>query len=375
MSDSLFIKAEVFRPFAIQVLERVGLAAPHAADTAEVLTWTSLRGIDTHGVRNLSPYYVDGVVDGIIDPKVEFSIDSETPLAARTNGHAGPGLAAACWSMRLALDKAEKGGMGFVTMRNSNHLGAASYYAHMAAERDMIGLCMTGYFFAQPPATGVLPLGGMDPLLSTNPIAVAVPGAEEPPFVLDMATSASPYNRIELFAELGQPIPLGWGLDENHQPCTDPAAVKYLLPLGGTRELGGHKGFGLAMVVHFLTGALSGAFCANPDPSKVLQNDEAAELEDGAYAQEGVAHFFAALRIDQFGRVEEFKRSVDQTIRLLRSSTPEPGLERVCVAGEIEHERTRERRQTGIPLPPKVAADLRALSTIYEVPLELISRT
>jgi LDH2 family malate/lactate/ureidoglycolate dehydrogenase len=275
--------------------------------------------------------------------------------------------------MRLALDKAARTGMGFVAMRNSNHLGAASYYAHMAVERDMIGLCMTGYLFDQPPAIGVLPLGGMDPIMGTNPIAMALPGAEEPPFVLDMATSTAPYNRIELFGETSQSIPPGWGLDERHQPTTDPQMVKHLLPLGGTREQGGHKGFGLAMMVHFLTGVLSGAWCENPDPKRVLGDKATQQKERTGYAQEGCAHFFGALRIDQFGAPAEFKRAVDETVRTLHASTPEPGQEQVYMAGEIEHKTAGERQRTGIPLSDKVAADLRILSATCGVPLELAS--
>ena len=370
MSESCFIRGEVFREFAIRVLECVGFPSAAAADAAEVLLWASLRGIDTHGVRNLKRYYVEGAREGTIKPHAEFRIEFETPIAARTNGDAGLGLAAACWGMRLAIEKAARSGIGLVTMRNSHHLGAAGYFAHMAIARDMIGFCTTGYLFATGSETGVVPLFGMVPMLSTNPLAIAFPGDAEPPFVLDMSTSTAPYNRVELWREIGRAIPLGWGRDAEGQPTTDPAALKQLLPLGGTREQGAHKGFGLAMMVQILSGVLSGGWRENPDPERILGSTPGTR---NGYAQEGQGHFFVALRLDQFGPPAAFKRGMDEMIRAIRASTPEPGQERVSVAGEIEHETEEARRRTGIPLPAHIVVELRALSDTYGVPLELSS--
>lgn len=369
MNVTQCIHSEAFREFATIVLQRVGFPQIQATDAADVLLWASLRGIDTHGVRNLKRYYVDYTVEGKIKTQAEFRVESETLLAARADGDAGLGLAAACWGMRLALEKAGRSGMGFVAMRNSHHLGAAGYYAHMALAHDMIGLSMTGYLFAQGAEFGVLPLFGTTPILGTNPLAIAFPCSEEPPFVFDMATSVSPYNRIELFREMGKAIPLGWGLDAQGRPTTDPAALKHLLPLGGSREQGGHKGFGLAMMVQILAGVLSGAWCENPDPERVLGNNMGGQT---GYAQEGAGHFFGALRLDQFGSVAEFKRGMDEMIRTIHASPVEPDQERIYMAGEMEHETELARRQTGIPLFDYTVAEFRSLSDTYDVALELM---
>jgi LDH2 family malate/lactate/ureidoglycolate dehydrogenase len=227
------IHSEALHGFVTRILERVGLPRGLATDAADVLVWTSLRGIDTHGIRNFKRPYVDWLREGRIKARPEFSIEHETPLSARVNGDAGLGLAAACWGMRLAIRKATAMGVGLVSMRNSQHLGAAGYYAHLATRHDLIGFCTTGYLFAQGNDTGVLPLFGRRPMLSTNPLCIAFPCGVEPPFVLNMATSVVPVNRVELIKDLGGTIPLGWGVDADGQPTTDPLALRSLLPLGG----------------------------------------------------------------------------------------------------------------------------------------------
>ena len=370
MTSDHAIHGNVFREFAVSVLERVGYPPTQAADAAEVLLSTSLRGVDTHGLRNLKPVYVDGAVNGGIKRHGEFRVEHDTPVAARANGDRGLGLAAACWGMRLALDKAASAGIGMVTMANSNHLGAAGHYAHMAVARDMIGVCMTGWIFAESAEYGVLPVFGNRPILGTNPMAIAFPCDAAPPFLLDMATSVAPYNRVQLLGDEGQPIPLGWGLDGEGRPTTDPALLRRLLPLGGTREQGAHKGFGLSLMVQILAGVLSGAWREAPDPER-MPGDQPDPTS--RYAQEGVGHFFAAVRLDQFGSPAEFKRGMDEMVRTVHAAGPEPGQERVYVPGEIEHETERARRRTGIPLNSRMVADLRALSDTYHVPLELAS--
>ena len=360
------VAASEVRAFATRILERAGYSPTEAADGAYALTWASLRGIDTHGIRNLKRYYIDGIDEGIIVPNARFTIDCETPLAARADGASGLGLAAACWGMRLAIDKAAKTGMGFVAMRNSNHIGAASCYAHMAIEHDMIGLAMTGYFFANGNPVGMPPTFGLTPLLSTNPIAVAAPGGEQFPFVLDMSTSTVPYNRVELYGELGEPLSRGWARVDSGDDTVDPKRATLLWPLGG--EGGGHKGYGLAMLVHILTGVLSGGWWHNPERERTHGHPPD---DPASYAQQGQSNFFGAIRLDQFGPVDEFKRGMDETIRAVHRSAVEPGRAGGYVAGERARATAPRRRRDGIPVTTELAVELAEVGRLYEVPLEI----
>jgi LDH2 family malate/lactate/ureidoglycolate dehydrogenase len=344
------------RAFAAAIFEKVGVPADHAADAADVLVWANLSGVDTHGLRNLKRAYVDNIVAGIINPKPEFRIEFETPITARVDGDNGLGLAGGCWAMRLAIAKAAQSGIGLVAVHNSHHYGAAGYFSKMALPHDMIGLSMTGYLRAGGGTHGVIPTFGAVPMLSTNPIAMAAPADKEAPFMLDMATTISPMNRVWLYHELGKSIPLGWGVDEHLQDTTDPTAVRGLMPLGGTREQGSHKGYGLAVMVEILCGLLSGAW---------------ARGEDGKYRQDNNGHFFAALRLDYFLPPVEFKAAMDGMIDELHRTPAAPGYDRVLVAGDPEHATRLKRGVEGIPLAANVVEDLRTLSAQYGVPLSL----
>jgi LDH2 family malate/lactate/ureidoglycolate dehydrogenase len=344
------------RAFAAQVLCAVGVPSTHADDAAKVLAWANLHGIDTHGVRNLKRVYVDNIVKGKVKPQPDFCIEHETPVTARVDGDRGLGLVAGPWAVRLAMDKARVHGAGFVVVRNSNHYGAAGYHAMLAVAEEMIGISMTGYLFGEGATIGVTPALSKMPMLSTNPIAVACPAGVEPAFLLDIATSIVPMNRIQLYRETGRSIPEGWGLDENGEPTTDPAAVRRLLPLGGSREMGSHKGYGLGVMVEILCALLSGGW------------DESAE---GKYSQQGDAHFFGALNIEAFRPLAAFKAGMDAMIQELHRAEPIAADTPVMTPGEPEHNTRRQREQQGIPLAPNVVEDLRTLAATYGVPLEL----
>jgi LDH2 family malate/lactate/ureidoglycolate dehydrogenase len=249
-------------------------------------------------------------------------------------------------------------------MHNSHHIGAAGYYPMMAVAHDMIGLSMTGYLFAEGSEIGVLPTFGSQPLLSTNPLSFSFPTAEEPPFLLDMATSIAPYNRIEMMMQAGESIPFGWGLDGQGRPTTDPAALRHLFPLGGSQEQGGHKGFGLALLVEILSAVLSGGWSKSSAGPK--------STDDNQYTQTNDAHFFGAVRIDAFRNIDYFKRDIDALIRKVHTAPAENGHERVYVPGEIEYKTKQKRLQEGIPLPEMVVADLNELAAAFNVPLELV---
>ena len=359
MTEQQFISAEEFREFARKVLVQVGLSRDDVGDVVEPLVYASLRGIDTHGVRNFKSYYVDTLVDGSIDPQATIDVEFETPMSARANGRNGPGLVAAAWGMRLAMEKASASGAGMVSIRNSNHLGAAGYFAYLAVEDDMIGVSMSGHLYGDGTARGMAPVFSLQPMFGTNPFAVAIPCQKQPPYVLDMSTSVVPVNRVEFARDRGESIPIGWCLDSEGNPTADPAAAQIYLPLGGARDTGGHKGFGLAMIVETMTALLSAGWAE----------------EDGSYAQDKIAHFLGAFRIDLFRDPTEFKNAMDAMMDSLHRAEPAPEWDRVFVPGEIEHETEQLRLRSGIPLIDKEVADLRELSERFDVQLKLDSRT
>jgi L-2-hydroxycarboxylate dehydrogenase (NAD+) len=349
------VQPDKLRKFAQTVLERAGVPTDQAADAADVLVWANLHGVDTHGVRNLKPLYIEAITKGVVEPKPNFVIEHETSVTARVDGARGLGLVAGPWAMRLAMKKAEEHGVGIVAVRNSHHYGAAGYHAMMAVPQDMIGVSLTALLWAKGNTIGVLPTFGKIPMLSTNPISVAVPTGVEPTFLLDMATSIAPFNRVVLHREVGQPIPAGWALDENGQPTTDPLIARQLLPLGGSRETGGHKGYGLSVMVEIFCALLSGGW------------DQGAD----GFEQTRDAHFLMAIRVDAFRSVTDFKAGMDAMIDTLHKVPPVDGQERVMVAGEPEAMTKQRRTQMGIPLAPNVADDLAALGERFDVPFDL----
>lgn len=361
----LHIDAAPLTDYATAVLEKAGVPPNQARDAAEVLVWANLRGVDTHGVRNLELIYCTMIRDKRIDPAGEFQIRHETPVSARVDGNRGLGLSASCMAMRLAMQKAQQSGIGMVAIANSYHFGAAGYYPWMALQEDMIGVALTARFAAKGTEIGVVPTFAAVPMFSTNPISIAFPTQEEPPYLLDMATSTSPYNRITMYKELGRSVPLGWGMDANGNPATDPNVIRQLLPLGGTREQGGHKGYGLSMMVEVLCAVLSGGW-----------NNHMPEADDAfeGYRQASDAHFLAAFRIDLFQPVDEFKRGMDAMIRALHAAPKAEGQDRVYVPGEIEHEVEQDRRANGIPLPQNVVDTLQALGREFGVPFPQTSK-
>ena len=244
-----------------------------------------------------------------------------------------------------------------VSIRNSNHLGAAGYFAYLAIEHDMIGVSMSGHLYGEGTSRGMAPVFSLQPMFGTNPFGVAIPCEQQPPYVLDMSTSVVPVNRVEFAKDRGESIPIGWCLDAEGNPTSDPATAKIYLPLGGARETGGHKGFGLAMIVEAMTALLSAGWAD----------------ENGSYSQDKIAHFLGAFRIDMFREPSEFKTAMDAMIDSLHRAAPAPEHDRVFVPGEMEHDTEQQRLQTGIPLIEKEVDDLRELSKRFDVQLKLDS--
>jgi len=359
------VRAETLRHFCQQVFERLEVPEEDAALTADLLVAADLRGIDSHGVARLKRY-VDGLRAGVMIANPRVQVIKETLSTALIEGGGGLGQPIGVRAMRLAMDKAQEVGAGFVAVRNSNHYGIAGYYAMMALEQDLIGISMTN---ASPL---VVPTFGREAILGTNPISVAAPAGQERPFVLDMATSVVPRGKLELYHLLGKPIPKGWATDERGLATTDPGLVVRnvrqrsgggLLPLGGKgEELGGHKGYGLALMVDILSGVLGGTGYAD----RVHPKGEEGKVKPG-----NVGHFFGALLIEAFRPLDEFKANMDDLIRRLKGLAKAEGESRIYIHGEKEWEMEEERGKRGIPLHPQVVTMMKEIAEELNLPLIL----
>ncbi|MEX2168657.1 MAG: Ldh family oxidoreductase [Pirellulales bacterium] len=354
------IPADSLRRFVRQVFARIGYPENQSADAADVLLWASLRGVDTHGIRNLKSYYVDRTQAGLLNPAADICVESQTGHAACIDGGSGLGLTCACHAMRLAIDTSRKLGVGMVSVRNTHHLGPAGYFAHLAVEQGMLGLCMTGHFFGQGHSIGIAPLGSILPMFSTNPLSFAAPCGRHAPFVLDMSTAVATVNRIEMYGQAGRPLPTGWACDAGGKPTTDPLAARVLLPLGGTPELGGYKGAGLAMMVSIFSGVLSGAW-------SYMENSLDDTSQPDRYDQPTMGHFFAAIRIDSFQPLEQFRCAMDAMIDALHAAPPTDPNQTVCYPGEIESATAAERAKQGIPINDRLFDELRGLAEHLDV--------
>ncbi|MCS7178362.1 MAG: Ldh family oxidoreductase [Anaerolineae bacterium] len=363
--EAIYVWADPLRAFCERVFRKLGVSEEDAWITADVLVMADLRGIDSHGVARLRRY-VDGLRTGIMVARPQEQVIHETPATALIDAGAGLGQPVSYRAMQMAIRKALEVGAGFVAVRNSNHYGIAGYYAMMALEHDCIGLSMTNADVL------MVPTFGRNAMLGTNPIAVAAPAGEERPFVLDMATSTVPRGKLEVYHRLGKPMPLGWATDERGIATEDAGRVLEnfqkragggLLPLGGEGELlGGHKGYGLALWVDVFCAVLSGAAYADRVYPKT---------PDGKPLPANLGHFFGAWRVDGFRPVEEFKAAMDDLQRRLKHAPKAEGATRIYIHGEKEYEETERRLREGIPLNPKVAADLRAIASELEVEYDL----
>jgi LDH2 family malate/lactate/ureidoglycolate dehydrogenase len=344
---------ERLREFSAAVFRHFGVPDADARLAADVLAMSDLRGIDSHGVARLHAYH-DMLALGRVNPRPNFRIVRETASTATVDGDNGLGLVIGPKANDVAIEKATAAGSGWAAVRGSNHFGIAAYYPIVALEKGLIGWAMTN-------ATKlVAPLWGAERMLGTNPIAVAFPGNEEPPVVIDLATSTAAFGKVEIAKRAGKPIPDGWAIDREGNMTNDPAGLidgGALLPLGGTREQGGHKGFALAAMVDLFCGVLSGANWGPFVPPFALRQ-EIPNRKVGA----GVGHFFGALRIDGFMDPDEFGRRVDEWVRTMRATKPAPGTPGVVIPGDPERLAEEERRVTGIPLAPAVVADLRDIA-------------
>ncbi|GAA3970771.1 Ldh family oxidoreductase [Pedobacter ginsengiterrae] len=331
----------------------MGCSDEHAELAADVLIRSDLRGIDSHGVARLSGY-VRLWEKKRINATPNIKIVHETPTTATIDGDAGLGLVVAPFAMKVAIEKAEKYGSGWVSVKNSNHFGIAGYHALMAVEKDMIGISMTN---ASPL---VAPTYANERLLGTNPMCYAFPAGKYPPVIVDMATAAAANGKLEIAQRANKDIPDGWVQDKDGVNSNNPNELKTggsLLPLGSDKDHGSHKGYGLSATVDILSAVLSGANYGPWVPPFV------AFLEPSANpVGEGLGHFLGAMRVDGFRPAEDFKNHLDNWIERFKSAKTIDPEKKVIIPGEPEHEFEQERKTNGIPLIDVVVNDLNELA-------------
>ena len=331
------------------ILRALGLPADDAKQSADVLLYADMRGIDSHGVSNMLRSYVAGLQEGPINPPPKWSIVREAAAVCTIDSDRAHGGVIGPEAMRIAIERAEQFGIGAVTVASGGHFGAAAYHAAMALEHDMVGVAMTAGGVAMAPT------GGASALVGLNPIAIAAPALTEPPFIFDASMSSVAGNKIRLAQRMERGTLPGWIAGPDGAPIMDEQEIPegfLMLPLGGTREIGSHKGYGLAVMVEILTTVLAGQGA-------------------GQQRRGGQAHHFLAYKIDAFTDLDVFKQDMDDYLRALRESPTAPGEERVYYAGLPEHEEEIQRREKGIPYHPEVVDWFEQVSKELEIPFRL----
>jgi len=342
------IQVRQLERYMTTTLQAVGLPDADAQTVARLMAEADLQGSDGHGVIRL-PQYCKRILAGGVNTRPNIRVEQERAATALMHGDNGMGHLVMKRAAELAISKARQSGMAWVGSHFSNHAGPASLYARMALEHDMIGL-----YFAVGNANHLPPWGGLSMLLSTNPIAAAIPAGEEAPIVLDMATTVAAYGKVKAKAQRGEMMPEGWMMDRLGQPLLDPKRSEegFLLPIGG------YTGYGLALVVGLLAGTLNGAAMGkdvidfNQDVHSVTDTGQAIAIIDPA----------------AFGEVSHFKQQVDVLIRDIRNSERIPGVDRIWLPGEQSHTRRATYLREGIPLPGALMQALDRLSEQLKVP-------
>ena len=333
--------------FIARAFEAVDVPAADAHVIAELMTRADLSGSEGHGVFRL-PQYIRRIKGGAVNVRPKIRVEREAAAMALVNGDNGMGHLVMRYATQLAIEKAKHAGVAWVGAKWSNHAGPAALYAAMPLEHDMIGV-----YLAVGSANHLPAWGGLDMLLSTNPLAVAVPTGAEPPIVLDMATTVAAYGKVKTKAQRGETMPVGWMMDRHGRPLTDPRRANegFLLPIGD------YKGYGLALIIGLLAGNLNGA----------AMGREVVDFNADNVTATNTGHAILAISVEAFAEVDAFKRSVDTLARDLRASKRLPGVERIWLPGEQSHAKRQERSKLGVPLPPALLGSLRELAAQLKI--------
>ena len=344
----MYYSADIIEKQTAAFLSSFGMPDDYVEITAMIMTDADKRGIDTHGIACIPNYYTRSKNNWItLDGKITTVRDN--PLTALLDAGGGLGYPVAHKAMNIAIEKARKLGLASVAVRNSAHFGAAGYYTRMAASEGLVGFAFTG-----TSAPRVVPALAAEGRLGTNPIAFTAPTRRNKPFNLDMATSTVASGKIRNKAVEGQPLPEGWAVDENGHPMTN--ATEYfnganMTSLGGTREMGNHKGYGLGAMVEILSACLTG--------SSLVMSPDHGKRKPGSME---IGHFFIAIAPTFFRERGAFEDTTDQLIDELRATKPVTPDQPVMVAGEPEDLVEEERAKTGIPILPGLREKLNDLA-------------
>lgn len=341
------ISGDKLRAFIAGAFEAVAVPRDDARAIAQLMAQADINGSEGHGVFRL-PQYIRRIKGGAVNVRPNIRVEREMAGMALVNGDNGMGHLVMKFAAEKAIEKAKTAGVAWVGARWSNHAGPAALYATMPLAHDMIGLYM-----AVGSANHLPPWGGLDMLLSTNPIAVAVPAGVEPAIVLDMATTVAAYGKVKTKAQRGEMMPEGWMMDHQGNPLTDPkrASEGFLLPIGG------YKGYGLALIIGMLAGNLNGAAMGKDVVD--FNNDDTTETNTG--------HAIVAINIEAFQPLAEFKQGMDTLIRDIRNSQRLPGVDRIRLPGEGTHVARAEREKNGIPMPEALLAALDQLAADLKI--------
>jgi LDH2 family malate/lactate/ureidoglycolate dehydrogenase len=341
-STAATVTFERLQSYIAAVFEHVGMPPADARKVAGLMANADLQGSDGHGVLRL-PQYVKRIRAGGINLRPTMRLVHERAGSALLDGDNGMGHLVAARAAEIAIEKARTTGVAWVSARHSNHAGPASLYARMPIAHDMIGV-----YFAVGNANHLPPWGGAEMLLSTNPIAAGIPAGDEPPVLLDMATTVAAYGKVKAKIKAGEMMPVGWMIDRKGEPLLDPkrADEGFLLPIGN------HKGYGLALVVGLLAGTLGGA----------AMGRDVIDFNKDSKSTTNTGQAILAIDLRAFGDPAVFKARVDTLVRDLRNSERLDGVERIWLPGEQSHLKRERYRAQGIPVAPGVVADIAAMA-------------
>jgi LDH2 family malate/lactate/ureidoglycolate dehydrogenase len=357
------VPAERIRAQLVSVFRAWGMSDQHAVTTAEVMVETDLRGVDSHGISMLPTYHRE-LSGGRLNMRPVFKTVREGPATALIDADASLGHPVSVHAMNLAVDKSQATGVAVVSVFNSHHFGAAGCYSKIAAERGVIGMVTSA-----TRGVTMVPTFAAEPVMGTNPLAFAAPAKRNPPFQLDMATTTVAAGRIKVHKLNHTPLPPGWVVDGDGKPVTDETeGFGYVFdrpdggitPLGGTREQGSHKGYGLAVLVHILGGTLSGA-SFSPIRNRTQRKSD----------PHNIGHFFMAIDPRAFRADGDFEDDLDEVIDVLHDAKRAHPAQPVLVAGDPEMAIRRERLERGVPIPDDLMAQLRAVVESAGVPFVL----
>lgn len=335
------LPAAAITELLVKLYVRLGMFQVEAEVVAERQIEADLRGIHSHGSR-ATPRYIQGMEQGHIDPRGQVLTVKQTPAIAVLDGGRNLGHVATTRAMRMAIDMARAVGSGTVAIRNSQHFGAASVYALIAAEQGMLGFATTSTAYPT-----VAAFGSRQPATANHALAWAAPGRGGSPFCLDMACAVAAWGKVESLKMYGSPMPPGWALDAEGNATTDPAQAKTLLPAAGAR------GYGLSLVASLLAGPLAGG-------RMPIHKTRGVEID-------GSEHFVQVLDIAQFVDLDEFHAETESTFAAIRQLPPAEGFDRVRIPGDLEWERAQTWRQTGIPLHREHVSSLEKLADRHKV--------